>query len=182
MESNRTGIITAASSRHVGLTPPQRSVDLEACGLPTRIVSGAPFKVATTHLMMACVNCKALGSESTDGGGEGRKKGKGHVTTRSDLCVEYAKSSRSSCKGCNSTIEKGEVRVAKMEPPDPTERAFAGLIPRWHHVTCFLERAAELEAEGVLAEELSGFSKLKKEDQKELKTSFPGPGKKKGGK
>ena len=122
------------------------------------------------------------GSESTDGGGSGGKKSKGHVTTRSDLCVEYAKSSRSSCKECNSTIEKGEVRVAKMEAPDPTERAYAGLIPRWHHVTCFLERASELEAEGVAAEELSGFSKLKKEDQKQLKTQFPGPGKKKSGK
>ena len=121
------------------------------------------------------------GAESTDGGGGGGKK-KGHVTTRSDLTVEYAKSSRSSCKGCNSTIEKGEVRVAKMEAPDPTERAYAGLIPRWHHVTCFLERAGELEAEGLAAEELSGFSKLKKEDQKELKTQFPGPGRKKGGK
>ena len=96
--------------------------------------------------------------------------------------MEYAKSSRSSCKGCNSTIEKGEVRVAKMEAPDPTERAYAGLIPCWHHVTCFLERASELEAEGVAAEELSGFSKLKKEDQKQLKTQFPGPGKKKSGK
>ena len=104
------------------------------------------------------------------------------MTTRNDLCVEYAKSGRSSCKGCNSTIEKGEVRVAKMEAPDPTERAYGGQIPRWHHVSCFLERAVELEAEGVAAEELSGFSKLKKEDQKEFKGKLPGPGKKKSGK
>ena len=96
--------------------------------------------------------------------------------------MEYAKSSRSSCKCCNSTIEKGEVRVAKMELPDPTERAYGGLIPRWHHVACFLERAAELEAEGLSAEELSGFTKLKKEDQKDLKAKFPGADKKKGGK
>jgi hypothetical protein len=84
--------------------------------------------------------------------------------------------------GCHSTIEKGELRLAKTEQPDPTERAYAGSIPRWHHLTCFLERAAELEAEGVAAEELSGFSKLKKEDQKELRAQLPGAGKKKGGK
>ena len=67
-----------------------------------------------------------------------------------------------------------------MEEPDLTERAFAKLIPRWHHVACFMERLAELEAEGVSAQELSGFSKLKKEDQKELKSKLCGPGKKSG--
>lgn len=104
------------------------------------------------------------------------------MTTRADLRAEYAKSSRSNCRGCNSTIEKGEVRVAKMEQPDPTEHAYGGLIPRWHHVTCFLERAAEIDADGVAAEELAGFSKLKKEDQKELKSKFLSSGKKKAGK
>ena len=103
------------------------------------------------------------------------------MTTRADLSVEYAKSSRSSCHGCHSSIEKGEVRVSKMEAPDASERGYgAGLIPRWHHLTCFLERATELEAECLVAEELSGFTKLKKEDQKELKSKFRGSGKKTG--
>lgn len=122
------------------------------------------------------------GIDTTDGSAQGGVKGKGRVTTRADLQIEYAKSGRSSCRGCNSTIEEGEIRVAKMEQPDPTEHAYAGLIPRWHHVTCFLEQAAELDAEGVDAEELGGFSKLKKEDQKELKGRFRGAGKKKAGK
>lgn len=69
-----------------------------------------------------------------------------------------------------------------MEQPDASERSYAGLIPRWHHVTCFLEQATALGAEGVAADELSGFSKLKKEDQKELKSKFCGSGKKKAGK
>lgn len=119
------------------------------------------------------------GGNAVDRGGG---KGKGRATTRADLCTEYAKSGRSTCHGCNCSIEQGEVRVAKMEQPDPTERAYAGLIPRWHHVACFLERVEELEAVGVAAEELSGFSKLKKEDQKELKSVFRGSGKKKAGK
>ena len=74
---------------------------------------------------------------------------------------------------------KDEIRIAKMEQPDPTEQTYAGLIPRWHHVMCFLERLSELEAEGVTAEELSGFTKLKKDDQKDLKKKLVGPGKKK---
>lgn len=102
------------------------------------------------------------------------------MTTRSDLSIEYAKSSRSSCRGCQSSIEGGDIRVAKMEASSPSKK-FAGHIPHWHHVTCFLERLEELGAEDVGAEELSGFSKLKKGDQKELKAKFTS-GKKKGGK
>ena len=122
------------------------------------------------------------GVDASDGpaSGGGKAKGKGRVTTRADLQVEYAKSSRSSCRGCNSSIEKGVMRVAKMEQPDPTERAYGGLLPRWHHVDCFLERAAELEADGVAAEELSGFTKLGKEEQKELRGKFGGSSKKAG--
>ena len=104
------------------------------------------------------------------------------MTTRADLCVEYAKSSRSSCHSCHSAIEKGEVRVANMEQPSPGKGSYMGQIPRWHHVACFVERASELEAEGVAPEELSGFSKIKKEDQKQLKSQFRGSGKKKAGK
>ena len=114
-------------------------------------------------------------------GGKGGAKERGRKTTRSDLQVEYAKSSRSSCKGCQSSIEKGELRVAKMEQADPSERVgYAGLLPKWHHVSCFLECREEVGAEGVGADELSGFSRLKKEDQQLLKGQFGGPKKKAG--
>ena len=49
------------------------------------------------------------GSDTTDGGAGSSGKGTGskkRKTTRSDLQVEYAKSSRSTCKGCNSQITK----------------------------------------------------------------------------
>ena len=65
-----------------------------------------------------------------------------------------------------SITTQGEVRVAKMKEADPEERGgYSGLIPSWHHLECFLERLQELEAEGVSAEELSGFTKLKKPDK-----------------
>ena len=59
-----------------------------------------------------------------------------------------------------------------MIQPEAGEKKFTGLIPSWHHVDCFLEALAELDADGVTAEELSGFTKLKKEDKGELKEKF----------
>ena len=63
-----------------------------------------------------------------------------------------------------------------MIQPEAGEKKFTGLIPSWHHVNCFLEDLAELDAEGVTAEELSGFTKLKKEDKDELKEKFSAKG------
>lgn len=45
----------------------------------------------------------AEGADSTDGPAPSAGKRK---TTRKDLSVEYAKSNRSTCKGCNSQIDK----------------------------------------------------------------------------
>ena len=61
-----------------------------------------------------------------------------------------------------------------MVQPDleSSARAYAGLIPHWHHIDCFLELLPSLEAEGVAADELSGFTKLKKPDKDELKKKF----------
>ena len=71
--------------------------------------------------------------------------------------------------------------MAKLEQADPSEhRQYAGPVPKWHHVACFIDRWVELDAEGVAAEELSGFSKLKKEDQQELRGKFGSTEKKAG--
>ncbi len=45
----------------------------------------------------------------------------------------------------------------------------------WHHVDCFLKDLESLDASGVTAEELFGFTNLKKEDKEELKTKFIPP-------
>ena len=63
-----------------------------------------------------------------------------------------------------------------MKQPEAGEKKFTGLIPSWHHVDCFLDALEELDAEGVSAEELSGFTKLKKEDKDELKEKFAAKG------
>lgn len=63
-----------------------------------------------------------------------------------------------------------------MRQPEAGEKKFTGLIPSWHHVDCFLDSLEELDAEGVSAEEVSGFTKLKKEDKDELKEKFAAKG------
>ena len=47
-----------------------------------------------------------------------------------------------------------------------------GEIPSWHHTDCFLQWAEELGAAGVGVEELTGYSKLKKEDQEAIAEKF----------
>ncbi len=55
-----------------------------------------------------------------------------------------------------------------MIQPDADQHKFGGLIPAWHHVDCFSDNLDDLDAVGVAADELSGFTKLKKEDKDEL--------------
>jgi len=69
-------------------------------------------------------------------------------------------------------LPQDEVRIAKMEEPDPTEYKFPGLLPSWYHVECFLEHLVPLGAEGVGVDELTGFSKLKQPDKTELNKKF----------
>ena len=50
------------------------------------------------------LKAKTEAEESTDS--PSTASGKGRKVTRSDLQVEYAKSSKSICRGCNSQIDK----------------------------------------------------------------------------
>lgn len=55
-----------------------------------------------------------------------------------------------------------------MMEPEPDQTKYHGLIPAWHHIDCFIDHLEDLDAVGVAADELSGFTKLKKEDKEEL--------------
>ena len=59
-----------------------------------------------------------------------------------------------------------------MVQPDVEQMKFASLVPSWHHVDCFLDNLAELEAVGVVPEELSGFTKLKADGKREVMEKF----------
>lgn len=94
--------------------------------------------------------------------------------------MEYAKSSRSTCIGCEEKIIKEEVRVAKKDFESADARKYGG-IDRWYHVECFAKLRAELGYLGK-GDELPGVKDLSKEDQKVIKDALSkmNQGKKKG--
>ncbi|XP_012872731.1 PREDICTED: poly [ADP-ribose] polymerase 1 [Dipodomys ordii] len=99
-----------------------------------------------------------------------------------DFAAEYAKSNRSTCKGCMEKIEKGQVRLSKkmLDPKKPQ----LGMIDRWYHPNCFVKNREELGFRPEYsASQLKGFSLLATEDKEALKKQLPGvksEGKRKG--
>lgn len=85
--------------------------------------------------------------------------------------MEYAKSSRSTCIGCQEKIIKGETRIAKKDYETEEARRFGGL-DRWHHVECFAKLRADVGYFGS-GDELPGAAQLSKEDRASLKASLP---------
>jgi bifunctional polynucleotide phosphatase/kinase len=74
------------------------------------------------------------------------------VAEEGTVSVEYAKSSRSTCKSCNVSIDKGAVRlgVAALDPRGWESK-------KWYHVACFPTSSHPLGP----VEKLSGFDSIK---------------------
>ena len=73
--------------------------------------------------------------------------------------IEYAKSGRSSCKGCKTTINAGEVRFGSVN--DQGDH----VMTHWKHVECLTEKQmANIEEAGGIAA-VTGFSDLKPADR-----------------
>ncbi|CAG0883144.1 unnamed protein product [Darwinula stevensoni] len=89
--------------------------------------------------------------------------------------AEYAKSNRSSCKGCRGQIVKDSLRLAIMVQSP----MFDGKQPNWHHVPCFFEKQRPHDAA-----DFSHFEQLRWEDQETIrkKIESAGSAKEKGGK
>lgn len=85
--------------------------------------------------------------------------------------MEYAKSSKSTCKGCEEKIIKGETRISKKDYESEEARRFGGL-DRWHHVECFAKLRADL-GYYESGDKLSGATELSKEDCASLKAALP---------
>uniref|UniRef100_A0A8C5H0G8 Poly [ADP-ribose] polymerase n=1 Tax=Gouania willdenowi TaxID=441366 RepID=A0A8C5H0G8_GOUWI len=114
---------------------------------------------------------KAIESGGVAGGHDQKGGAKGEKTL-SNFAVEYAKSNRSSCKGCQQKIEKDQIRVSKKSV-DP-EKPQLGLIDRWYHTACFVSRREELAFKSECsAAQLKGFQALRAEDKEELKKRLP---------
>ncbi|XP_021535185.1 poly [ADP-ribose] polymerase 1 isoform X2 [Neomonachus schauinslandi] len=115
--------------------------------------------------------------------GKGQDGGGGKTDkTLADFTAEYAKSNRSTCKGCLEKIEKGQIRLSK-KMLDP-ERPQLGMIDRWYHPNCFVKNREELGFRPEYsASQLKGFGLLAAEDKETLKKQLPGvksEGKRKG--
>ncbi|XP_033221559.1 poly [ADP-ribose] polymerase [Belonocnema kinseyi] len=110
--------------------------------------------------------------DSGKGKGKGRKRASSAaVPATLDFKVEYAKSNRSKCRGCEETIVKGEVRISKLDLESEEAKRFDGL-DLWHHVPCFVKLRNDLEffAGG---DTLPGIKSLTPEDQQMIKTNLP---------
>lgn len=115
---------------------------------------------------------KAIESGGAAGGKADQKSGAKGEKTLNDFAVEYAKSNRSTCKGCEQKIEKDQIRVSK-KTVDP-EKPQLGLIDRWYHTACFVSRREELVFKPEYnAAQLKGFNALRAEDKEELKKRLP---------
>ncbi|KAJ3607121.1 hypothetical protein NHX12_026635 [Muraenolepis orangiensis] len=111
------------------------------------------------------------GGGATGGKGDAKGGAKGEKTLN-DFAVEYAKSNRSTCKGCELKIEKDQIRVSK-KTVDP-EKPQLGLIDRWYHTACFVSRREELAFKSeYTGAQLKGFNALRAEDKEDLKKRLP---------
>ncbi|XP_062206782.1 polynucleotide 3'-phosphatase ZDP-like [Phragmites australis] len=76
------------------------------------------------------------------------------------VSVEYAKSGRSTCKGCSGGIASGALRLS-TSARDP--RGFDST--KWYHVACFPSASHPLG----LVESIKGFDAIKEDDREELR-------------
>ncbi|KAL1117298.1 hypothetical protein AAG570_004624 [Ranatra chinensis] len=88
-----------------------------------------------------------------------------------DYTVEYAKSSRAMCRGCEVKIAKDDVRISKKDFESEGAKMYGGQ-ERWHHVECFAKLRDSLEF-WESGDKLPGFATLKKEDKDVVLKSLP---------
>jgi poly [ADP-ribose] polymerase len=80
--------------------------------------------------------------------------------------VEYAKSSRSSCRACGKPIAKDAFRLAKIQPA----HQFDGLMPQWHHASCVFHEEDEIKS----LDEVDGLENLREADLQNLRKYIEG--------
>ncbi|XP_012286246.1 poly [ADP-ribose] polymerase [Orussus abietinus] len=114
---------------------------------------------------------EAAASSPGPAAGKGKKRSKAGGGESKDFKIEYAKSSRAACRGCEEKITKGEIRISKKDYETDDAKRYGG-IDRWHHAECFAKLRAELQFLES-GEVLAGFKSLSKEDQAMIKKSLP---------
>ncbi|KAL6078683.1 Poly [ADP-ribose] polymerase 1 [Balamuthia mandrillaris] len=97
-------------------------------------------------------------SSATDNGSSNNnEEGK----LKDDFRIEYAKSSRSSCRHCKTKIEKDTLRIGILE----SASNFDGEIYVYHHVKCFFHKRPDVKSVALI----KGFDTLRPADQPKIK-------------
>uniref|UniRef100_A0A915PHG3 Poly [ADP-ribose] polymerase n=1 Tax=Setaria digitata TaxID=48799 RepID=A0A915PHG3_9BILA len=76
--------------------------------------------------------------------------------------VEYARSNRAACKGCNGLISQGSLRMSFRKP----SRFFDGLQDNWFHFTCFWKK---INQNDINEASIRGVELLKWNDQERIR-------------
>ncbi|XP_077991916.1 poly [ADP-ribose] polymerase 1-like [Glandiceps talaboti] len=107
------------------------------------------------------------GDDGGSGGATGKKK-KEETFKLEDFSCGYAKSNRSTCRGCDEKIQKDTLRLARIVLEK--QRGMTLPVEKWHHFDCFCENLEELGWTGDESPtDIQGFESLSAEDQKILK-------------
>lgn len=93
------------------------------------------------------------------------------VNTLNDFTIQYAKSNRSTCRGCEAKIAKDEVRVSKKNYESEQAKMIGG-VDEWYHLACFSSVRQDLQFESS-GKFIPGFEDLKKSDQELVETTLP---------
>ncbi|GMH02358.1 hypothetical protein Nepgr_004197 [Nepenthes gracilis] len=75
--------------------------------------------------------------------------------------VEYAKSSRSSCRTCKIAIDKEKLRLGKMVQ----STQFDGFMPMWNHADCIMKKANQIKS----IDDVEGIESIRWEDQQKIR-------------
>ncbi|XGW04050.1 hypothetical protein V3C99_015302 [Haemonchus contortus] len=78
--------------------------------------------------------------------------------------VEYARSNRSSCKGCKDLIGQDSLRMSVREP----SRFFDGLQDNWFHFSCFWKRIKPGKVQ-INERSIRGMDVIKWDDQEKIR-------------
>lgn len=84
-----------------------------------------------------------------------------------DFGVEYSKSSRATCVGCQNLIMKDDIRVKRTVHDTEVGAKFGGQA-LWHHLSCFASIRGDYSFY-LGGENLPGFKSLSPEDKKTVK-------------
>ncbi|XP_022914189.2 poly [ADP-ribose] polymerase [Onthophagus taurus] len=117
------------------------------------------------------VDSTASGSSTVVPAKKGKKRDAESNNALKDFKIEYSKSSRAACRGCEQKILKDEIRISKKDFETDVGKRYGGQ-DKWHHLTCFANLRSEL---GYYenGDKLPGFNALKADDKKEVKSQLP---------